>query len=1094
VDSTSVTIDGWTTGAGNYIKVYTPVTTSEAGASQRHTGKWGDGYRITGYLIISDEYVRIDGMSVWQSAANRIYFITGSAGVGEIQMSNCFGWNTSSDAGAFDVFDLWSTGALVVKYWNCIGINDSTNAGADAFYFNSAPTTTYCYNCTGIANAGHGFYTWRGTVSLKNCLGYSTTATAFQMDGGAGDTVNYSASDDVSAIAIGGTGNRISQTFSFVNAGGGDYHIKPTDAGARNYGTDLSADATIPFSTDIDDDTRPLDTTWDIGADEADAVNIYRSVGTTATDLNTSSQTVTISGDTATFSNTMPNNVGVGDALVYGSTNIAFISGRTSGTVFTLQDATGGSPIAAAAGTSVAIYRPYQSLAGWEANTLGQENSNIDAAVDDYVILASTDLVTLGHIMMVPCYADGDDSTAVTIDGWTTGASTYIKIYTPIALSEAGISQRHSGTWGNGYRRSGSLVVSDEYVRLDGLSVYKSTSGRTYEFTAFTSVGELWVSNCFGWYGANDANDVFDFHGTTFAVTVKIWNCIGYTSSTDTTSEAFYFNSDSYTVYAYNCTGIANAGRAFQSNTAVNPRVLKNCLGYSASGASFNGSYTSVTYSASDDATADDWAGAGNRISQTFTFMDSANNNYHLAASDAGARNYGTNLSADATIPFAVDIDGDSRAIGSAWDIGADEAYELVNIYRSVGITATDLKTAASTVTISGTTATFSTAQPNNMGVGDAVVYGSTYIAFISGRTSSTVFTVQNATGGTPTAAAAGTSVAVYRVYQSLAAWEANTLDQENSNINAAVDDGVILASTNLVTSGYIMMVPCYADGEDVTAVTVDGWTTGASNYIKIYTPSTTAEAGVTQRHNGTWGNGFRMSSPLIVSDNYVRLDGLSMVQRIVASRGFFVSNITGTGEIHISNCFSWVENVASSRDGFDFLTLDAVTVKIWNNIAISDSTDTGSYGYIFNDVNITVYSYNNTAIVNGGKGFMHPGATVYIKNCLSQSVSGVAYALSGGTYNMEYSASDDGTADDWGGTGNRVDQTFTFVDAANDNFHIAATDAGAREYGTNLSADAIIPFSTDIDGGVRPIGAAWDMGADETLFPGTGGFMAIEY
>jgi hypothetical protein len=503
---------------------------------------------------------------------------------------------------------------------------------------------------------------------------------------------------------------------------------------------------------------------------------------------------------------------------------------------------------------------------------------------------------------------------------------------------------------------------------------------------------------------------------------------------------------------------------------------------------------TAVTYSASNDATADDWGGSGNRINQTFTFVDSANNNYHLAATDAGAREYGTNLSADATIPFAVDIDNDPRAIGSAWDIGADEARGLVSLYRSVGTTATNLNTSNLTVTISGTTATFNGAMPDNVGVGDALVYGTTNIAFISGRTSSSVFTVQNSTGGAPTAAGAGTSVGVYRCYQSVFAWEANTLNQENVNIDAAVDDSVIIPSLNLVTSGYIMMVPCYADGEDTVSVTVDGWTTGPSNYIKIYTPVTISEVGITQRHNGTWGNGFRMSSPLIVSDNYVRLDGLSMVQRIVASRGFFVTNITGTGEIWISNCFSWVQNVTSSRDGFDFLTLEEVTVKIWNNIAMSDSTDTGSYGYIFNSSNIIVYSYNNTAIVNGGNGFMHPGATVYLKNCLSQSATGSAYALSGGTYNIENSASDDGTADDWGGTGNRVNQAFTFRDSANDDFHLAVTDTAAIGYGKDLSADANIPFMIDIDGDSRPLGSTWDIGADETQYQGSASMMGMEY
>ena len=88
-----------------------------------------------------------------------------------------------------------------------------------------------------------------------------------------------------------------------------------------------------------------------------------------------------IVGTTATFSASMPNKIGVGDVLEYGSTNLAFISGRTSDTVYTVASATGGTPVATGAGTAVSVFRAYTSLFNWEAQ---DENDAIDNTVENF--------------------------------------------------------------------------------------------------------------------------------------------------------------------------------------------------------------------------------------------------------------------------------------------------------------------------------------------------------------------------------------------------------------------------------------------------------------------------------------------------------------------------------------------------------------------------------------------------------------------------------------------------------------------------------------------------------------------------------------
>ncbi len=75
------------------------------------------------------------------------------------------------------------------------------------------------------------------------------------------------------------------------------------------------------------------------------AMAAYRSVGVTATNLNTGSRTLEIVGNTATFSGAMPANVGVGDVLQYqvgAPYYLAFVSARVTDTVYTVQSAAGG--------------------------------------------------------------------------------------------------------------------------------------------------------------------------------------------------------------------------------------------------------------------------------------------------------------------------------------------------------------------------------------------------------------------------------------------------------------------------------------------------------------------------------------------------------------------------------------------------------------------------------------------------------------------------------------------------------------------------------------------------------------------------------
>ena len=141
----------------------------------------------------------------------------------------------------------------IVYGWNII----TGNAGITTV--NHASGKTYCYNNT-VVGCDIGIKdTYNGIVAKNNLCSGNTTdfSSAF------GTGSDYNASSDTSAP---GASARISQTFTFANAGSKDYHLASGDAGAKTYGADLSADGNLAIAYDIDGQARSAP--FDIGADQ----------------------------------------------------------------------------------------------------------------------------------------------------------------------------------------------------------------------------------------------------------------------------------------------------------------------------------------------------------------------------------------------------------------------------------------------------------------------------------------------------------------------------------------------------------------------------------------------------------------------------------------------------------------------------------------------------------------------------------------------------------------------------------------------------------------------------------------------------------
>ena len=196
-------------------------------------------------------------------------------------------------------------------------------------------------------------------------------------------------------------------------------------------------------------------------------------------------------------------------------------------------------------------------------------------------------------------------------------------------------------------------------------------------------------------------------------------------------------------------------------------------------------------------------------------------------------------------------------------------------MYYSVGQTSSNLMTGSPLVTITNGAAVFSVPQTGNIGVGDAVTYGSSQVAYITGKTSSDDehWTLETATGGTPADITDATVTSINWAYTSLSA-----------AVNGA-NDSNHLDATDLVAANVVLNFPCYYDsGADTTSAIIPStWTTGPNNYINIYTPNNTAtQVNQSQRHNGAWtSDAYQMDTTgqydITIRTNYVRITGLEL-------------------------------------------------------------------------------------------------------------------------------------------------------------------------------------------------------------------------
>ncbi|HQO61548.1 MAG TPA: choice-of-anchor Q domain-containing protein, partial [Deltaproteobacteria bacterium] len=278
----------------------------------------------------------------------------------------------------------------------------------------------------------------------------------------------------------------------------------------------------------------------------------------------------------------------------------------------------------------------------------------------------SADLTDVEKILNLVCYAGASaDTTACTVDGYTTSTDYYINIYAANGGTQSLSPNRHAGVWDTSKYYLSSyqcLIIKDTNVSISGLQIEMASTG-LYAYGIYSNIA---LSN-----GITRNCIVKDNQTGTSRTCYKCTGGQIYENCIAINGAYVGFNSSSgdnnvLRVYIYNCTAFG-CSSGIVTNTG-GTRV-RNCAVFN-NADDFNGTFESIQYCASDDkdgtnavdispgaTEADDWNAA---------FTDYANGDFSVKDTSSPLYDAGTDLSAY----FTTDIIGTTR---STWDIGAFE-------------------------------------------------------------------------------------------------------------------------------------------------------------------------------------------------------------------------------------------------------------------------------------------------------------------------------------------------------------------------------------------------------------------------------------
>jgi hypothetical protein len=648
----------------------TPLTiTLEGEPSGRHNGQEGSGARLTyttfGYLVTLDmgvpttiQWLEFKGNDTDNQGGITCTTNADPSG-GNHVLDHCIFYDLAGARGAFvaGVID-----AGTINVYRC----GAWNLGGDGF---SAPrsgaseATINIYNCTIYSAGDEGITLWSGfDGTVENCSVTDCTTDNIS-------TANHTETNNYETD--GQAAN------NYVDSANGDFRLKDTSSALYSAGNDLG---TSPTGIDTDIQGGVVHgNDWDQGAFQLERPVYYsiRPAGTGDLSTGTSPQ-LTISNGVATIDEAQTGDIGVGMEVTYDTSKKAYIEEFTSTTSLKLRTATGGLPDAE--GSLVDL----NSIAAvWSALTTAETSWTGSSYLND------TDITATGAnvVLNVACYGSTVDGSSANINGTTTDATHYIRIFTPTGGTESANNHRHPGYWDTGYYRLDTTTypfgIWDAAVRAEGLQI-SATNGDIARIQAST-LEDARISYCVleGHSNASLSCVHMVTGDAASAAVVYLYNNVAHGMDNATDGTGFYFQySGNITAYIYNNT-IVDCDRGIAWSGTGTEEMVNNLVDATDA---FWGTFDSGQndYNFSSQNTNDSGAlGANGDFNVTFAYRDSGGSppDYHLSESDTGAQGQG--LSDPGEGLFSDDIDGVERT--GTWDVGMDQFGRGQNVLLGLG-------------------------------------------------------------------------------------------------------------------------------------------------------------------------------------------------------------------------------------------------------------------------------------------------------------------------------------------------------------------------------------------------------------------------